>query len=173
MIRPVSLSTENEAVTLRRLTVEDAPLYFDAVDSNRKHLSQFGEPTADDFPDLASVVSMIEHNDPAHDWQMGVWDDETLVGAGNLTRFHKRARIGGWLKADQQGKGYATLATRTLAEFASKSFFTVEAFASPENVPSKRLLVRSGFIKAGTFHTDQGIFNSFKYVGDRPSEPQN
>lgn len=170
MIRPGSLSTESEAVTLRRLTVDDVQEYFDVINENREHLSQFGEPIASDRPDLNAIKDLIEYSDPKNKWQLAIRKDESLIGMVNLTPTNKTATIDYWLTESEQGKGYATHAVSALAEFASREFYSVQAFVKSENDRSMHVLVRSGFIKAAIFSTDQGIFKLFRYSRHQESE---
>lgn len=163
MIRPGSLSTESETVTLRRLTVDDAQEYFDVINTSKEHLSQFGEPIASDRPDLDTTKDLIEHPDPKNKWQLGIWDDESLVGTVNLTPANKTATIDYWLAESEQGKGHATHAVSALAEFAAREFYSVQALVKPENDRSLRVLTSSGFTKAAIFSTDQGVFTLFRY----------
>jgi RimJ/RimL family protein N-acetyltransferase len=170
MIRPGLLTTENESVTLRRLMIDDAQEYFGVIDANRGHLSRFGEPIASNCPDIETVRALIVHPYPENRWQLGIWDDESFVGMVNLASEYKTAMIDYWLAEDKQGKGYATLAVSSLAEFASSKFYTIQALVKPENNRSIRVLARSGFMKAATYTTDQGSFKLFRYMGHHESE---
>ena len=58
----IELGTDYEYVYLKELTLKDAPKYFDAVSSSRKHLSQFGDSTSQKYPTEASVAAASSHD---------------------------------------------------------------------------------------------------------------
>jgi len=141
------LPTEQEAVVLRQLTIEDAPAYFNAVDANREHLSQFGDTTAQKYPTLESVQESILNPTNPDKLRLGIWDEDTFVGSINLTPEEdgSEAEIGYWLDARHTGKGYATVATRALANYAKNKFPKVRAEVAEGNEASVRVLERVGF----------------------------
>lgn len=147
MSAPITLSTEREGLTLRQLTIEDAPAYFEAIDANREHLSQFGDETADKYPDLEAVEqSILEPKNPDK-VRLGIWDDETFVGSINLTPDEdgKAAEVGYWLDGRHTGHGYATLATTALSKYAAPKFQRLYAEVVDGNEASARVLERSGY----------------------------
>jgi RimJ/RimL family protein N-acetyltransferase/mannose-6-phosphate isomerase-like protein (cupin superfamily) len=145
MTIPLELPTEQETVRLRQLTIADAPAYFAAVDSNRDHLSQFGEDTNSKYPDLASVVASIANPTDPNRLRLGIWDKDTFVGSANLTPDEYGAEIGYWLDSRHTHKGYATLATRALAHYAAGRYPHVHAEVTEGNEASVRVLERAGF----------------------------
>ncbi len=164
MIRPGSLSTEKESVTLRRLDIEDATAYFKTIDNGREHLGRFGEIISEKYPNLQSVEESILVPDPPDKWRLGIWDDETLVGSINLTpRPRGEAEIGYWVGAEYVGHGYATTATRALTQFARDKFSNLKAKVRQDNVASKKTLIRSGFVTFSRVHADQGVFELLRF----------
>lgn len=141
------LPTEQEPVELRRLTFDDAPYYFGAVDANREHLSQFGDETASKYPDLNAVEESIKNPDNPNKLRYGIWDGEQFVGSINLTpdEDHEDAEIGYWIDSRYTGHGYATLATRALAKYAQTRFDRVTADVHADNMASRRVLEKAGF----------------------------
>ena len=150
MNAPLVIPTEKDPVILRQLTIEDAPAYFEAVDANRNHLSQFGDETAAKYPNLESVEeSFLNPSNPAK-LRLGIWDSNTFVGSANLTPGEdgKSAEIGYWLDDRHTGKGYATVATRALAAHARQQrFHRVFANVTVGNEASASVLKRAGFVQ--------------------------
>jgi RimJ/RimL family protein N-acetyltransferase/GNAT superfamily N-acetyltransferase len=141
------IPTERQNLTLRQLSIEDAPAYFEAVDANRKHLSQFEDETASKYPDLPSVEqSILEPSNP-HKIRFGIWDDDAFVGSINLTPNDngKTAEVGCWLDGRHTGNGYATLATTALSGYASPKFQKLYAEIVDGNEASVRVLERAGY----------------------------
>ncbi len=56
----VILTNPNSSLVLKELVLEDARPYFDLVDSCRAHLSQFGDDTAQKYPNVKSVSTSIK-----------------------------------------------------------------------------------------------------------------
>jgi ribosomal-protein-alanine N-acetyltransferase len=146
MVHVERLKTEDEKITLRRLSLEHAPAFFAAVDADRNHLSQYDENVSEDYPDIESVQSAIAEHENSDALHMGIWDEDTFVGMTSVTPLDdSRVAVGYWVRASEQGKGYATIATRTLALVSQSQFEHVDAMVHPHNERSKRVLAKSGF----------------------------
>lgn len=142
------IPTANESVTLRELTVEDAQAYFEAVDNSRAHLSQFGDTTAEKYPDVASVVDSIEHPIYQAKKRFGIWDRDQFVGSINLSPSANLAEIGYWVDQRYTGHGYASTAANALARYAKEQgFTTVMASVHEDNLASQGVMRRAGFNK--------------------------
>lgn len=148
--QPILIPTESASVVLRQLTPADAPAYFDAVDNNRDHLSQFGDTTATKYPDPASVERSIASPDNPNKLRFGIWDGDAFVGSINLTpeEDSSAAEIGYWLDRRHTGQGYATVATRALAAYARERYPRVYAEVVDGNAKSADVLRRAGFAQA-------------------------
>ena len=75
--------------------------------------------------------------------------DGAHVGGGGincLNAMHPFANLGYWVRRSQQGKGYATRATRLLAEFGLRDvgLERVEVMAAVGNTASLRVIEKSG-----------------------------
>lgn len=151
----LTLSTEREAVVLRQLTLDDAEAYFNLIDTNREHLSQFGDDTSEKYPDLFSVEASMLDPKKSLQIRMGIWDGETFVGTVNLRpdSSEETAELGYLLGENFQGNGYATLAASALAAYGKEKFGQVFAEVAVEeaengtkvNEKSARVLERAGF----------------------------
>lgn len=148
MNTPLVIPTEKDPVILQQLTVEDAPIYFAAVDASREHLSQFGDETAAKYPTLETVEASLNNPSNPDKLRMGIWDGETFVGSINLTPDGDEAEVGYWIDSRYTGNGYATVATRALTGYAKQQRFRrIFANVSIGNEASTAVLRRSGFIE--------------------------
>lgn len=148
----LELPIEQETVTLRELTIEDAPFMFESIASSRRHLSQqhgkLRDATSDKYPTLQSVKDSIIHPSNPDKLRMGIWDGETFVGSIGLTPDgvdSAAAEIGYWLDVRHTGNGYATIATSALAKVAASKFDKVYAKVVDGNKKSEHVLERAGF----------------------------
>lgn len=138
------LPTDREDVILRQLSTEaDDVAYFEAVNANREHLSQFGDATADKYQSLDDVRNT--RMNAGDKIRMGIWAADNFVGTVNATPDEEGAEIGYWLDARYTGHGYATLATKALSAYALQRFPKVHAEVVEGNDSSSRVLERAGF----------------------------
>jgi len=146
-MKSFELATEKKGVVLRQLASESDDLaYFNAVESNRDHLSQFGDETAIKYPDIDSVREARINPSAPDKLRLGIWNEGTFIGSINLTPDkHGAAEIGYWLDDRYSGQGYATIATKALARYSSKKYTVVYAKVSDENSASRAVLERAGF----------------------------
>ncbi|MDB5184255.1 MAG: hypothetical protein JWN38_63 [Candidatus Saccharibacteria bacterium] len=143
----LSINTEHEGTFLRQLHNEaDDVAYFNAVEANLEHLSQFGDETAAKYPTLESVREARVHPSNPDKLRLGIWHRKTFVGSINLTPdAYQGAEIGYWLDERYTGHGYATLAVRALGNYAQKRYSSVYAHVATGNVASEAVLERAGY----------------------------
>ena len=141
------LFTDSPTVVLRELSTEaDDSAYFNSVEASRDHLSQFGDETAAKYPDLESVRAARTHPANPDKLRLGIWDDNTFVGSINLTPDPEgNAEIGYWLDVRYLGRGYATIATQSLAHYGARRYRNVYAIVAEGNLASEAVLERAGF----------------------------
>lgn len=138
---------------LRELEIKDAAAYFESVDANREHLSQFDDRTALKYPTLSSVEDSIENPDNPEKLRFGIWDNSNFVGTINITPDVDSAEIGYWIDKRFIGNGYATIATRALSVYISDKFSTVFAEVKNGNEASCKVLERSGYLRVNQNNT--------------------
>lgn len=159
------LQTPSPEVTLRELTVHDAPHYFSAVDASKEHLSQYGDNTAEKYPDVNAVAkSITEPNDPTK-LRMGIWNGDSFVGSANLTPDGVDAEISYWLDVRHTGNGFASLAVAGITGYGLARYAYLKASTHVDNHPSQAVLERSGYVRS-VRKADQLPFG---YQGPRPS----
>lgn len=160
----VTIPTENPNVTLRQLATEaDDTAYFEAVDANRDHLSQFGDETAAKYQTVEDVRESRMH--AGNKLRLGIWDQDTFVGFIRLVPQGSRAEIGYWLDGRHTGHGYATIATRALAGYGLERFPRLHADVIKGNEASAQVLTRAGFAQQES-EADRWIFSM-----ERKTEP--
>lgn len=165
---PICIPTTLKKVVLRQLVLRDVPDYWEAIDQSRDHLSQFGDNTADKYPDITAVVRSIERSRNPNRLRFGIHAEKVFVGGVNLEPRDyfgsdvKCFELGYWLRAGKTGQGYATVAAEALTRYA---FDTLEfqmgfALVHPSNLASIKVLSRIGY-KVGQTVGDQVAYEKF------------
>jgi RimJ/RimL family protein N-acetyltransferase len=142
----------DSGIRLRQFTEADVEELFWLIDESRIHLSQFDDPTAGKYPDLARVQESIINPKNPDRLRFGIWDEDVLVGSINITpRRRGRAEIGYWLGAGYVGLGYMTKATEAIVEYGATQLGYKEIIAKthPRNTDSMAVLRRAGFAPTG------------------------
>jgi RimJ/RimL family protein N-acetyltransferase len=146
---PLELVTDSYGLVLRELASEaDDFAFFAAIDANREQLSQCDDETASKYPNLSAVTETRLHPSNPDKIRMGIWNTDTFVGSINLTPDnYGSAEIDYWLDSRYTGNGYATLATRALAQYGIRQYQRVYAYVAEDNKASSKVLERAGFQK--------------------------
>jgi len=165
----ITIPTERPDVTLRQLKLNDAPAYFELVNSSRDHLAEFERETADKYPTLESVENSLITPENERKLRFGITVIDTLVGTINLTPGYREtaATVGYWVGERFTRRGYATTALRALVEHYEETYRTMYAHVEPENVTSMRVLKRANFQCQGNVEYKGKYYTSF--VRETPS----
>lgn len=149
MSDPLELPTTRDDLILRELASEaDDFAYFTAVEASRKHLSQFNDKTSSKYPNLTSVTEARLNSSNSKKVRMGIWNSDSFVGSVSLTPLSDgTAEIDYWLDVRYTGRGYATLATKALAQYGIERYQQVYANVEEGNEASSKVLKRVGFRK--------------------------
>ena len=146
-----------ERITLRPYRDDDA----DAL------LALYGDPVVtrwwshEPWSDRQQAIEYLERmrrdreNSEFYPWAIAANEGDALIGTAALyeiDRTHKRGMLGYSLSPSMQGRGYAGDALRLLIDFAwsSLELQRIEADTDPENIASRRLLERLGFVFEGS-----------------------
>jgi [ribosomal protein S5]-alanine N-acetyltransferase len=128
---------------------------------------------------LAAYSREIE-SDGAYPFFIFRPSDNALVGGVTLSNVRRgvaqMATVGYWIGQPYAGQGYMTAALRPLLAFAfgSLGLHRVEAACVPENEPSRRLLLKSGFQQEGlarAYLKINGNWRDHLLFGMAPSAP--
>lgn len=147
MSEPTTIETVRENVVLRQLTAADQKVFFATVEANRDHLTRYGEEMYLSLKSWESAPSPFYNPNNPDQLLVGIWRQETFLGAAILTPYNDIAEIGYWLDERHTGQGYGTLAVKALATYAQIRYPSVFAEVAEANEPSIRVLKRAGFIE--------------------------
>jgi len=153
----IILRSEDDSIILKQLIPDDAEGYFQLVDSDRAHLSQYGDDTAGKYPTVELVLESIVHPKNPDKYRFGIWDGETMVGSVNLTPLEgNRAESGSWIGKDHTGHNYAARARKLLIDFAFHQLGIEELISKIVigNFSSRRSVEKSGYLYAGDIEED-------------------
>ena len=137
-----------EEITLKKLIPEDSVNYFDLLDKNRDHLSQYGDITANKYPNEESVFQSIINPINPRKIRFGIWVNDTFVGMVGLTPLqHRSCETGGWTGKEFCRKGYGVITRTALAKYAIEKlgYKRVIAKTHPKNAPSQGMLIKAGY----------------------------
>ncbi len=145
---------QNKKINLKKFEIADAEKIFNLIDGSRKHLSQTyrsgnKDKTADKYQTLEDVLNSIRNPPNPDKLRFGIWNKGQLVGSINLSPSEgRRAEIGYYIGAKFINRGYATLATITLTNYAFQQGFN-KLYAKVEfgNNASARVLEKGGFLE--------------------------
>lgn len=163
------LLTDQPALRLRVLRVDDAPELFDLVDCNRPWLRTW-LPWLDTTTTVLHSLAFIEHirrdQTTGHRFTFGLFFKGKLVGvAGShlIDHTNRACQIGYWLDEAHTGRGLMTSAVRALLDhaFTTLGLNRVEIRASPGNHASQAVCERLGFIREGVIRDGEWLYDHF------------
>jgi ribosomal-protein-serine acetyltransferase len=151
----------NDAVSISRVRDADAPEIYAAVRDSIQHLLPwmpwcYPEYSLQDTETF--VAKQIEQWESSEEYSFAIRNQENLlVGLCGLNQFnhiHHLANLGYWLRQSCLGRGYATAATRLLAEFGLNdlNLQRVEILVAVDNYPSQRVAERANATCEGILH---------------------
>jgi ribosomal-protein-serine acetyltransferase len=152
-------------LALRTWNIESAPLLFSLVDRNREHLGRwlpwvpFVRSVEDSEKFIRDAVQKWENQEGL---ELGIWDGVDLVGCiglHELNRLHNKTSIGYWLGAEYQGRGIMTNAVQAFVQycFQEQKFHRVEIRAAVENIASRAVAERAGFLQEGVLRAAEFV----------------
>ncbi len=147
----IEVSLPGDTISIRQFSLEDAQRYFDLIDYDREHYSQFDDVTASKYQAVEDVRESMLHPKP-NKYRFGIWDGDTMVGSVNLTMHEDGAdEIGYWVGAQYTGHGYAARALKPLTAFGFNHLNKEELFARVfvGNEASRKTLEKVGFTPEG------------------------
>jgi ribosomal-protein-alanine N-acetyltransferase len=145
---PVCIPTTRPGLVLRQYSVADAGALYDLISVSREHFAPFASEISEKYSTEDAVRESIINPAYSERLRLGIWHDNTLVGAINL---HKRqvalqGEIGYWVGAPFTRRGYATVATMALCVYAERrECREMFAFVHPKNLASQTVLLHCGF----------------------------
>jgi ribosomal-protein-serine acetyltransferase len=147
---------------LRRLRLVDSAQLFRLVEANRSHLRRWMAWVEDVWSptDVARFISDSQRVTERGPFavECALEDDTGLLGAVGLNRIDwqlRTANVGYWLDAEVEGRGLATAAVRALSSYgvASLGLLRLEIRSTAENLRSRGVAERAGFVHEGTLRS--------------------
>ncbi|OGH03048.1 MAG: hypothetical protein A2798_01300 [Candidatus Levybacteria bacterium RIFCSPHIGHO2_01_FULL_37_17] len=149
----IIIESKDDSVVIKQLVPDDAQAYFDLVDSDRAHLSQFGDRTAEKYKTVEDVRESIVNPPNPNKIRFGIWDGKVMVGSDNLTPAENNsAELGSWVAKKYTGHRYAARARKLLIDLAFNRLGLDKVFSviKPDNLASINSIESSGFVFEGT-----------------------
>lgn len=154
---------------LRLLRPDEANLVFDEIDANREFLRVW-LPWLDENLTAADTRPHIEHwwrgYHQGLGFSLGIFADLEFCGTIGFHAFDTRNRItslGYWLSERFTGRGIMTQAVGRLTQYAfvERNINRLYIRCATENVPSRRIPERLGFIHEGTQREAEWLYDRF------------
>ena len=142
-----------DRLILRQMEVEDENELF-VLRSDERVLKYIDIPKAHTVDDARKFIEKIKtgiRNNEWIFWGIGLKTDSQLIGTicyWNISQQPFRGEIGYMLHPDFQGKGIMQEALLKVIDygFVTLQFASIEADLNPGNVPSIKLLEKTGFV---------------------------
>ncbi|MCX7312513.1 MAG: GNAT family protein [Alphaproteobacteria bacterium] len=176
-----------EGVVLRSPQMTDFPAWAELREASRKFLTPW-EPIwpADDLTRPAFRQRLRRYaedmrTDQAYPFFLYRSEDNALIGGLALANIRRgvaqAASLGYWVGAPHSQRGYMTAAVRALvpAAFELLRLHRVEAACIPTNLPSVRLLEKTGFRREGyarSYLCINGIWQDHLLFAKLPTDPR-
>lgn len=146
-----TLSTDR--LVLRQLTDEDAGVVF-ALRSNAEVCKYIARPLQTHIDEAKAFIEKIKKEiseDKCRQWLLTLSDSQAIIGSVCLWNFSDdktTAELGYDMLPEYHGKGYMNEAVQTVLDygFNTRNFQAIEAFTHRDNLKSRQLLERNGFI---------------------------
>jgi ribosomal-protein-serine acetyltransferase len=162
---PIQLSTGYpEQVVLRKLSTADAEAFAQQVAADIDHLGEhLAWPAVTGTPEgAADWLGKYERQEGGRLIVGGVFAGDELLGGALLLNYVKadaNVELGVWIVSKAEGKGVASAACLALIELARRELKIerIEWQAAPENVRSRRLAEKLGFVYEGTLRSSYAL----------------
>ncbi|MCA0386481.1 MAG: GNAT family N-acetyltransferase [Firmicutes bacterium] len=147
---------ETERLILRALSQEDE----DAIFRLRSHPETFKYVDIKPYASVERARNFIKAvekdiaNGEAFFWGVALKDTDTVIGTvclWNFQKFKSHAEMGFEILPSEHGKGYGTEAVSAVLHWMDKQedFEIIDGITHEENLPSRKLLEKSGFQHLG------------------------
>ena len=148
---------ESDLVILQKYTLEDTAGLFAAISESIDRVSPWlpwCHPNYSIVETEAWLKTRPQLWDEGKQFGFTIRDrEDNIVGGCGLGILSPNwsANLGYWIRTGYTGKGYATAATRILAEFGIKQLQLkrIQIVAAVQNIPSQKVAERAGAFKEG------------------------
>jgi ribosomal-protein-serine acetyltransferase len=159
MENPTLTMLTDGTITLRPITIDDADALYEAASSSIPEMHPW-MPWC--HPEYTRAESRSWITWQEEQWRNGIEYAFAIVesasgrylggvGINQISRMHRFANLGYWVRSDATGRGIATRATALTAlyGFTELGLNRIEILASIENLASQRVAERSGAQREG------------------------
>lgn len=158
-----------ERLVLREITHNDAQQLF-KLRSDANAMFYLDRPCAKSIDDALALINAMDGIFKTNDgisWAITLKGENKLIGTVGFYRLkkeHHRAEIGYMLLPEYWRKGIATEACLAVLDygFNTINFHSIEADINPDNIASKAILEKLGFIKEA--HFKESYFYDGKFL---------
>ncbi len=156
----------DEGLEIVRFTEEFVRPVFDLIETNRAHLSQFNDDTADKYQSIQPLYESVMRPRNTLRERYVILGGDAVVGSINVEPTGLKATsfvMGYWLGEQFTGNGYASRSTRALSDevLQRPGVRRVNAYTHLENIASQNVLQNSGFVLLGAVKHGSDISNRF------------
>lgn len=156
-------------IELKILETRHAEEDYNLINKEREHLRKW-LPWVDNTKDVKDVKSFIESslkqfadNDG---FISGIWYKGKfagVIGFMEISWNHKSTSIGYWLGSEFEGKGIMTKSCRKMVDYAFKELglHRVEIMCAEENVKSRSIPKRLGFLEEGKVRESEYLYDHY------------
>jgi RimJ/RimL family protein N-acetyltransferase len=142
------LKIETERLVIRSLTASDHPAYFKIFGNPNIALYDDFTPIApsEAIENIATIIENYKSNHPEQEFAVALPAGNATIGILYMNREPHRTLIGYHFNELFQGNGYALEAVSAFIKWISETNKNpVEALVDRQNLPSLRLLKKTGF----------------------------
>ncbi|MGN6342470.1 MAG: GNAT family N-acetyltransferase [Ginsengibacter sp.] len=159
--------TEN--ISLELTSENLAESMFQAINTNREHLSRF-LPWVENMKSITDVKEYIKNSmaqtEEKKEVSFLIVSEKSVIGRigiHNINFQNKNASIGYWLIKEAEGKGIISKATRSLITYAFQTWGLnrIEIRAATDNQRSRSVPERLGMLKEGTLREVELVNGKF------------
>ena len=159
--------TEN--INLELTSENRAESMFQAINTNREHLSRF-LPWVENMKSITNVKEYIKNSiaqtEEKKEVSFLIVSEKPVIGRigiHNINFQNKNASIGYWLIKEAEGKGIISKATRSLITYAFQTLELnrIEIRAATDNQRSRSVPERLGMLKEGTLREAELVNGKF------------
>ena len=159
----------NERIRLELTAEKHAKALYDAVDSNREHLSAF-LPWVGSMQSIEDFLSYIKNCELLYQQKKEIsfvilLDDALVgrVGLHHLDLQNKNAAIGYWLTKNAEGKGIISQSCKALITFGFQELglHRIEIKAATGNIRSQAIPEKLNFKKEGILRQAEWVNNQY------------
>jgi ribosomal-protein-alanine N-acetyltransferase len=149
---------ETNRLILRQITIDDAPeLFFMRTDDRvMKYIERPRPKNIDDTITFINMIADLRNKNEIITWGITIKNEPKLIGTVVLMNFkkeHYRAEFGYALHPNYWQKGIMNEVTEAVLNYGFNvmNLHSVEANVNPDNVASRKLLEKNGFVQEAYF----------------------